>query len=250
MRLFLIILLFTMSVLVFSQTKVIAHRGAFKVKNLPENSIASLEEAARIGCFASEFDIHITKDGEIVVNHDDDFNGFVIAQTDFKELRKHRLPNGEKIPTLEEYLKKGKQFPQMRLVLEVKKSKQPEMTLEAARRSVELVKKLKLDNQVDYITFDFEAGKLIAELNPDANVAYLEGNKTPEEAKSAGYNGLDYHYSVYKKNPEWIRQAHDLGMTINAWTVNEEADMKWLINEKADFITTNEPEFLIKLLNN
>lgn len=232
----------------FSQTKVIAHRGAFKAQNLPENSIAALEEAARIGCFASEFDVHITKDGEIIVNHDDDVNGLIISETNFKELRKHKLSNGEKIPSLEEYLKAGKKFPEMRLVLEVKKSKQPEMTLEAARKSVELVKKLKLEHQVDYITFDFEAGKLIAALIPNANVAYLEGDKTPKEAKSAGYNGLDYHYSVYHKNPNWIREAHDLGMTINAWTVNEEADMKRLIDEKADFITTNEPELLIRLL--
>ncbi|SMC81461.1 glycerophosphoryl diester phosphodiesterase [Moheibacter sediminis] len=239
----------TLSVLAFSQTKVIAHRGAFKAQNLPENSIAALEEAARIGCFASEFDVRITKDGEIIVHHDDDVDGLIISETNLKELRKHKLPNGEKIPTLEEYLKAGKKLPQMRLVLEVKKSKQPEMTLEAARKSVEWVKKLKLEHQVDYITFDFEAGKLIAELNPDANVAYLEGDKTPEQAKTAGYNGLDYHYSVYQKNPNWIEEAHDLGMTINAWTVNEEADMNWLIEQEADFITTNEPELLIKLLH-
>lgn len=233
---------------IFSQTKVIAHRGAFKANNLPENSIAALEEAVRIGCFASEFDVHITKDGEIIVYHDDDVKGLIISETNFDELMKHKLSNGEKIPTLEQYLKAGKEFPQMRLVLEVKKSKEPEMTLEAARKSVELVQIFNLQNQVDYITFDFEAGKLISELNPNANVAYLEGDKTPAEAKSAGYNGLDYHYSVYQKNPNWIREAHDLGMTINAWTVNEEADMKRLINEKADFITTNEPELLMKIL--
>lgn len=242
------LLFIIMSVLAFSQTKVISHRGAFKANNLPENSIAALEEAARIGCYASEFDVHITKDGEIIVNHDDDVNGLIISETNFKELRNHKLSNGEIIPTLEEYLKAGKKFPEMRLVLEVKKSKEKEMTLQAAQKSVELVQKLNLQNQVDYITFDFEAGKLISELNPNANVAYLEGNKTPEEAKTAGYSGLDYHYSVYQKNPHWIREAHDLGMTINAWTVNEEADMKRLIDEKADFITTNEPELLIKLL--
>lgn len=237
-----------MSVFAYSQTKVIAHRGAFKAQNLPENSIAALEQAAQIGCYASEFDVHITKDGQIIVNHDDHINGLTISETNFKELRKHKLSNGEKIPTLEEYLNVGKKFPEMRLVLEVKKSKQPEITLEAARKSVELVKKFKLEHQVDYITFDFEAGKLIAELNPDANIAYLEGDKTPLEVKNAGYNSLDYHYSVYQKNPDWIREAHDLGMTINVWTVNEEVDMKWMIDHTADFITTNEPELLLKLL--
>lgn len=237
-----------MSIPKFSQTKVIAHRGAFKAKSLPENSIAALDEAARLNCFASEFDVHITKDGKLIVNHDDDINGLIISETNFDELNKNKLSNGESIPTLEAYLIQGKNFPEMRLVLEVKKSKQKEMTLQAAKKSVELVQKLNLENHVDYITFDFEAGKLISELNPNANVAYLEGDKTPKEAQEARYNGLDYHYSVYKKHPNWIKEAKDLVMTINAWTVNEEADMNWLIDQKADFITTNEPELLIQLL--
>lgn len=240
--------LISMTLSAFSQTKVIAHRGAFKANNLPENSIEALEEAAKIGCFASEFDVHITKDGKLIVNHDDDINGFIISETNFDELNKNKLSNGESIPTLEYYLMHGKNFPEMRLILEVKKSKEKEMTLQAAQKSVELVQIFNLQNQVDYITFDFEAGKLIAELNPNANVAYLEGDKTPKDVQEAGYNGLDYHYSVYKKHPNWIKEAKDLGMTINAWTVNDEADMLWLINEKADFITTNEPELLIKIL--
>lgn len=230
------------------KTQVIAHRGAFKAKNLPENSIAALQEAARLGCFASEFDVHINQDGTLIVYHDDDLNGSIIAETNFDELKNFKLSNGEPLPTLENYLIEGSKFPQMRLVLEVKKSMNDEMTLEAAKKSVELVQKLNLENQVDYITFDFEAGKLISGLNPNANIAYLEGDKTPQEAKNAGYKGLDYHYSVYINNPKWIQQAHDLGLTINSWTVNEEADMKWLIERNADFITTNEPELLMKIL--
>jgi len=237
-----------MSVLVFSQTKVIAHRGAFKAQNLPENSIAALDEAAKIGCFASEFDVHLTNDGFLIVNHDDVIDGLVISETNFDVIQNYKLSNGESIPTLEAYLIQGQKYPEMRLVLEVKKSQDESMTLETARKSVELVRNLNLENQVDYITFDFEAGKLIAELNPKANVAYLEGDKSPREAKKAGFNGLDYHFSVYRKNPKWIKKAQKLGMTINAWTVNEEAEMRWFIDQKADFITTNEPEILLKLL--
>lgn len=230
------------------KTQVIAHRGAFKAQNHPENSIAALQEAALLGCFASEFDVHITQDGTLIVYHDDDLNGSIIAETNFDDLKNFKLSNGETFPTLENYLIEGSKFPQMRLVLEVKKSMNDEMTLEAAKKSVELVQKLNIENQVDYITFDFEAGKLISKLNLNVNVAYLEGDKTPQEAKNAGYKGLDYHYSVYQKNPEWIQQAHDLSLTINSWTVNEEADMKWLIERNADFITTNEPELLMKIL--
>ena len=49
---------------------------------------------------------------------------------------------------------------------------------------------------------------------------------------------------VIKKQPEWIKEANDLGLKVNVWTVDEVEDMKWLIEQKVDFITTNEPVIL------
>ena len=43
---------------------------------------------------------------------------------------------------------------------------------------------------------------------------------------------------------ESSKEAHDLGLTVNVWTVDEVEDMKWLIEQKVDFITTNEPVIL------
>ena len=63
-----------------------------------------------------------------------------------------------------------------------------------------------------------------------------------------GCAGPDYHYTVFRKHPEWIQECHDLGMKVNAWTVNKTDDMKWLIDRKVDFITTNEPVQLKNLL--
>src|SRR5690606_17505562 len=59
----------------WNQNPVIAHRGAFKKNQYPENSIASLKEAIRLKCYGSEFDVHMTRDGIMVVNHDADFYG-------------------------------------------------------------------------------------------------------------------------------------------------------------------------------
>ena len=61
---------------------------------------------------------------------------------------------------------------------------------------------------------------------------------------SLSINGLDYHMGVIKKHPEWIKEAHDLSLKVNVWTVDEVEDMKWLIEQKVDFITTNEPVIL------
>ena len=51
----------------WNKNLVIAHRGAWKTQGLPENSIASLKEAIRIGCYGSEFDVQFTLDGVAVI---------------------------------------------------------------------------------------------------------------------------------------------------------------------------------------
>ena len=66
--------------------------------------------------------------------------------------------------------------------------------------------------------------------------------------KDLGAAGLDYHMGVIKKHPEWIKEAHDLGLKVNVWTVDKAEDMKWLIDQKVDFITTNEPTVAQEIL--
>ncbi|MGB3774531.1 MAG: glycerophosphodiester phosphodiesterase family protein [Leeuwenhoekiella sp.] len=233
----------------FKKNVVIAHRGAWKANDLPENSLASLNAAIELGCHASEFDVHLTKDDVLVVNHDSEFNGMDIETSTYKELLKTELPNGEKIPTAEEYLKEGLEQNKTKLIFEIKTSQIGEArTRKLTELAVDLVHRLNAEKWVEYICFDFETGKYVHELDPAAEVAYLNGDKTPEEVKEAGYTGLDYHFSVYDKNPRWIKEAHDLGLTINAWTVNEPKVMKSLLDQDVEYITTNEPEILFELL--
>jgi len=59
---------------------------------------------------------------------------------------------------------------------------------------------------------------------------------------------LDYNINVMRKNPHWIKEAHDLGLTVNVWTVNKQEDMEWLLDENVAFISTDEPEMLFQLL--
>ena len=53
-----------------AQTKAIAHRGFWKTPGSSQNSITSLLKADSIGCYGSEFDVWLTKDSKLVVNHD------------------------------------------------------------------------------------------------------------------------------------------------------------------------------------
>lgn len=233
----------------FHINKVIAHRGAWKAQGLPQNSLASLQEAVRLGCEGSEFDVWMTADGVLVANHDADFLGMPVETTTFKELRSKKLPNGEKIPTVKEYLKKGMKQTGTKLILEIKPSQiSVERSKESAAKCVELVKSMKAEKWVDYITFSYDAGKKVIELDPQANVAYLNGEKSPAELKENGFFGFDYNIRVVKEKPHWIKEAQQLGLTVNVWTVNNRDDMKWLLDLGVDFITTDEPEMLFELL--
>jgi glycerophosphoryl diester phosphodiesterase len=51
---------------------------------------------------------------------------------------------------------------------------------------------------------------------------------------------------VLEKNPTWVKDANSKKLITNAWTVNDEKSMDWLVTEGIDLITTNEPELLLK----
>jgi glycerophosphoryl diester phosphodiesterase len=234
----------------FNQNKIIAHRGAWKTNGLPQNSIASLQEAIRLGCEGSEFDVWMTADEVLVVNHDADFLGMEIEHSSYSQLLEKKLPNGEKIPTLEEYLKVGMSQKGTKLILEFKPSAiSVERSEKVGKLAVETVQKLKAEEWVDYITFSYEGGKMAIATDPKANVAYLNGDKSPAQLKADGFFGLDYRFVTLKQKPEWISEAQNLGLTVNAWTVNNAEDMNWLLDKKADFITTDEPELLFKIIS-
>ncbi|MTH14521.1 glycerophosphodiester phosphodiesterase family protein [Flavobacterium sp. LC2016-01] len=230
---------------------IVAHRGAWKKNNFPENSIASLRHAIDLKLPGSEFDVWRTADDSLVINHDAHFNKLLIEQTNYSDLMKFKLSNGEKLPTLYEYISEGiKNNKQTLLVCEIKPSEiSKERGKETAIKTVETIKKLKADKKTCYISFDYDILKQIRAIDAKTKLQYLEGNKSPIEVKADNINGVDYHYSVFKKHPEWIQEAKDSKIILNAWTVNEAADMDWIIDQKFDYITTNEPELLKERLN-
>ena len=231
-----------------AQTQVIAHRGFWKTEGSAQNSITALEKAADAKLYGSEFDVLMTADGKIVVNHDNTIEGMAIPETPYKKLKNMKIKNGEKLPTLKNYLKKGKKL-NIQLILEAKPLPTKEMEDQAIATIVKMVKKMGLEKQVEYISFSLNMCEQLAKLTPESEIAYLEGNIAPAELKKKGINGIDYHVNVIlNKHPEWVKEAHDLGMKVNVWTVNNESDMKKLIDMKVDYITTDQPLELQKLL--
>lgn len=233
-----------------AQPKVIAHRGYWRAQGSAQNSVRALVKADSIACHASELDVWLTTDGKLFVNHDGTFKGVKIEDNSSATVGAITLDNGEKMPTLEQYLRTAKSL-NTRLVIELKSHATEAREKEAVGKIVKMVKKYGLNNRVDYISFSFFACMEFLKVAPKGTpVYYLNGELSPMHLKVLGFAGLDYHYSVFQKHPEWIEEAHRMGLKVNAWTIDQVDKMQWLIDHNVDFITTNEPELLQQLLNN
>ncbi len=230
-----------------SQTQIIAHRGFWKTQPATsENSLTALINAQQLKIYGSEFDVRMTKDGVLVVNHDEHINKIEISETLFKDLEKEKLSNGEPLPTLEKYLEQGKKSNHLKLIIELKPAKTPELENEMVTKTLKMVKRNQLENQCEFISFSWHLCLEIKRQNPKAIVQYLEGDKSPEEIKEAGLDGIDYHYSVFlEKHPDWISEAKKLGLITNVWTVNDEVIYKKLVEMGVGFVTTNVPDELM-----
>jgi len=231
-----------------SENKVIAHRGAWKHLNLPQNSIASLRQAIRLECSGSEFDVRMTADDSLIINHDAEYSKLPVENTSYAGLSAFNLSNGEKLPTLREYILAGlENNTSTRLVCEIKPSEiNNARGIKVAEKVVKLVSDLNAQHLFVYISFDYDILKRIVELQPNANTQYLEGDKSPDQLKADGINGADFHYSVYTEHPDWIESAKKNKLMLNAWTVNTPDEMDLLLANGFDYITTNEPELLLE----
>lgn len=230
------------------QTQVIAHRGFWKTEGSAENSIAALIKADSIGCYGSEFDVWLTKDEELIVNHDPTIYGRFIQESSARRLTRARLLNKERVPTLEQYLLAGKEL-KTKLILELKPHNSPERETLAIQKITEMVKAMGLENRMEYISFSLHATKEFIRMAPkNTPVFYLNGDLSPQELNKIGCTGLDYNLSVFKKNPNWLAESRRLGLKTNVWTVNKANDMRWFIKHNVDFITTNEPLVLQQVL--
>ena len=232
-----------------AQPKIVAHRGYWRTDGSAQNSITSLQKAAAVGCYGSEFDVWLTADGVPVVFHDATIDGIRIEDTTFATLMNHRLQNGEFIPTLQQYLTEGSKIEGCQLILEIKPHRNEVRDKRIADMCVELVRTLGLEKKTEYISFSKVVCQRLHEITPDSKVAYLNGELSPAQIKEMGLTGIDYNEKVFVKHPEWLQEAKQLGVEVNVWTVDGEENLRHHVNlEGVDLITTNDPEILKGIL--
>lgn len=235
----------------------IAHRGASGY--YPENTLIAFQQAVKMGADMIELDVHLTKDGEVVVIHDEmlerttNRKGYVRDYT-LSELKKLDAGSwyksefaGERIPTLEEVLQnlKGK----VQFNIEIKNG--PVYYRGIEEKILTLLSKHDLKDQVVISSFDHRCLKKIREMKPDLatgslvklGVLYVARLLRPEKiAQSVGATGL--HLNKSYVTPDLVRRARQHGLRVLVWTVNEPAQMSYFIKMGVDGIVTNFPDRL------
>ena len=235
----------------FNDNKAISHRGAWKNTGHPQNSLASVRAAAEMGCHGSECDVHLTLDDSLVVYHDLSHAGMLIEKTNYADIVKVPLKNGEKIPTLREYIVRAKQYPRTKLIIDVKTPKETARATRIALAASKVVKEMNFEKSVEYLLGYLPAIEALAKVT-DCPMAYLGRWKNelpemhPDSIARRNIKFLDYQDVHYKNHPEWIETFKARGVHLNAWTINEEADLDWFLQKDFDYITTDNPERLLE----
>ena len=227
---------------------IVAHRGAWKEFALPQNSLAAFRKALDIGCGAAEFDIHLTKDGIPVITHDDEYNGLAIALHNYSELSRFPLSNNEILPTLADFLTSGLSQEQTLLVFELKSAPVPAHTLRLVDVIIEMLQPVYHASKGIFILFSWEAALYFKNRQPEWNILYLGGDKTPDEIKKHHLNGINYHYNVWLQHPSYFKACKHLDLFSGSWTLNDWALAKQFLEQKIQAITTDKPfHFLTQL---
>ena len=232
----------------FAQKKqcgIVAHRGFWNCEEAgyAKNSLAALRCAQEAGFWGAEFDVNMTSDGVLIVYHDSDIKGKKIEKHPYSEFADFEIKNGEKIPTIDQYLEQGKIYPETMLVYELK----PHSSAEVEDRFIDLtIAKLEEHGLMDpervmFISFSLHICEVLAQKLPGFTVQFLGSSKNPDELADRGINGVDYNHLIYKMHKKWYRRARKRDMSINAWTVNKEKEMKKMFRLGVDMLTTDEP---------
>lgn len=236
----------------------IAHRGFSGAA--PENTLASFKKAMEVGADMIELDGHLSKEGEVVVIHDDTVDRTTngkgrVAEYTVRELK--QLDAGswfgsqyadQKIPTLKEVLELT--HDRVPLIIELKREESGLNTIgDLADRSLQEVEKAGMFNQVLFTSFDLSAIERIREKNPRVLVGLNYGKPwhSPQEIPGGKWLPILACPSriLTKVN---ISNAKQQGKKIFVWTLNTEEEMERFLRLGVDGIVTNHPDRLIKIL--
>jgi len=233
-----------------AQTLNVAHRGASSLA--PENTLAAFIKAADLGADGLELDVQLSKDGKLVVIHDEQLdrttNGkglvkdYTLAELKELDAGSWFSPqfSGQRILTLEEVFA---EFQGMHINIEIKSGVILYPGIEKA--VLDLVQEWKAEDRVLISSFNHYSLAECQKLNPEirTGILYMAGLYQPwEYAKKLGCYSI--HPLFYGVKPEIIQGCKEHKLAIYAWTVDDSQHMSTLLKGGVEAIITNRPQDL------
>ena len=229
-----------------------AHRGASH--DAPENTLAALKLGFAQGADAGECDVRLTRDGRVVLLHDESTHrvaacNLVAAKHTLESLRradvgawKGTIYAGERIPTLEEALAvvpAGR-----RLIVEIKCGVEILPAIERA-----LAESARERSAIVLMSFDFEVVAAAKRRFPDVETHWVVARERSSasalaaRARSAGLDGLNLDKG-FPIDRDFVAVVHAAALRLHVWTVDDPARAARLVEAGVDSITTNRPGWL------
>lgn len=237
-------------------SKIFAHRG-YSGK-YPENTMIAFKKALEYGVDGIELDVQLTKDGEVVIIHDETIDrtttgkGFVVDYT-YEELEKFDASfkfkdlGFNKIPTLREYFQLVKDYD---IVTNVELKTGINEYLGIEEKVWELIKEYNLEEKVIISSFNHFSVMRMKKIAPQLKYGFLSEDWIINAGKYTHSHGVQcYHPRFNNLVPDVIKELKKYNLEINTWTVNLEEDMRYLYSNNIDVIITNYPELAQEIKN-
>jgi glycerophosphoryl diester phosphodiesterase len=236
-------------------TQVFAHRGYAAA--FAENTMIAFKEAEKAGADGIELDVQLTKDGELVVIHDEKLNrttngnGFV-KDFSYKEISTLNANKSggtkEPIPLLKDVLK-WMQGNRLICNIELKNGFFPYEGME--EKVIKLVRGYGLEERIIFSSFNHYSIVYCYRLAPEIEVAPLYSGRIFMPwiyAKSIQAKAIHPNYKGLTN--DIIRKSIENGISVRPYTINNEKDMKNLFTLNCSAIITDDPVKALKLREN
>ncbi len=233
-----------------------AHRGASGY--CPENTIPAFEKAVEMNAHGVELDVQLTKDGEIVVCHDEEIDRTSNGKGWIKDFTLEELREFDFSNDMDGFL--NLKIPTMREVFELLKPTDLTINIELKtgivfypgieEKLIELAEEMEFMDRVIFSSFNHYTILKIKELKPRAKCGFLYMDGTidmPGYAKKYGVEAL--HPALYNLQfPGYMEECIKNNLEVNVWTVNKEEYAALCCKAGANSIITNYPDMVFGVI--
>lgn len=235
--------------------RVIAHRGL--ALDHPENTLGAFSAALNSGADILETDVHLSRDGSVIVAHDPDLTRVagrpgLVADFSERELAEIDLGSGEGFPTLDQLLS---QFPDAKFNIDLK-------TRTAVEPFVEIIRAHRAESRILATSFDEPTRQAVINLLPE--VASSTSRSMVIQARLRTWLGLPMEkwtvpaevvalqippamYGVALVTPSMLRLAKRKGLEVHVWTINNPEDMRRLWTMGVHGIVTDRSDLAVEV---